>query len=102
MIDDIGFTGDTALLCRTNRPATLTNDDGNPHSGGDWFAPDQTKVRSTDVPGFAKNRGSGVLRLYRVFTGTPAEGIYHCVIEDDTFTKQTVYVGLYNSGGGIM
>ena len=30
---------------------------------------------------------------------TPEEGIYHCEVEDADMTTQTVYVGLYNSGG---
>ena len=99
VISDIGSTDNTALICHTNRPPTLGSNVGNFHSGGEWIAPDQTRVLN-DVSGFARNRGPGVLRLYRVFTGTPAEGIYHCVIEDDTFTVQTVYVALYNSGRG--
>ena len=98
LISDIGSTENTALICHTNRPAPFR---GRPHSGGEWIAPDQTVVFSTDVPGFGKNRDPGILRLFRV-TGTPAEGIYRCVIEDDKFTLQTVFVGLYNSGEGII
>ena len=98
LISDIGFTEDMALICHTNRPAPFR---GRPHSGGEWIAPDQTTVFSTDVPGFRKNRDPGILRLFRVI-GTPAEGIYHCELEDDTFTKKTVFVGLYNNGGGSL
>ena len=32
-------------------------------------------------------------------TGTAAEGIYHCVVMDNTETNERVYVGLYNRGG---
>ena len=43
-----------------------------------------------------------MVRLYRnTSTGTPSEGIYQCLVENDTFTKQTIDIGLYNSGGGI-
>ena len=97
MISDIGFSDNTALLCNTNRPASGDN------SGGDWFAPDQTRLAGTDVPGFRRNRDPMVVRLLRnTATDPPAEGIYHCVIEDDTLTAQPVHVGLYNSGGGIL
>ena len=96
MISDIGSTVITALICHTNRPPPY---DGRDHSGGEWLAPDGIIVYQDDVPGFAKNRDPMVLRLYRV-TGTPAEGIYHCEIEDDTFITRTVFVGLYNDGGG--
>ena len=104
MISDMGSTDNTALLCHTNRPATLGTT-ARPHSGGDWFAPGPygTRVDGTAVPGFRKKRGPMVLRLLRhTATDPPAEGIYDCVIEDDTLTLQTVYVGLYNSGGGIV
>ena len=99
VISDIGSTDDTALICHTNRPATLNN---NADSGGDWFAPDETRVDATAVPGFRRNRGPMMVRLLRdTATDPPPEGIHHCLVEDDTLTEQTVYVGLYNSGGGI-
>ena len=98
MISDIGSTDNTALLCHTNRLATESG--GN--SGGNWYAPDETRVAGTAVPGFKRNRDPMVARLLRNnATGTPAEGVYDCVIEDATLTQQTVYVGLYSSGGGI-
>ena len=41
------------------------------------------------------------MRLLRnTATDPPSEGIYHCVVEDDTMTEHTLYVGLYNSGSG--
>ena len=100
VISDIGSTDDTALICHTNRPATLNN---NADSGGDWFASDETRVDDTAVPGFRRTRGPMMVRLLRnTATDPPSEGIYHCLVEDDTLTEQTVYVGLYNSGGGII
>ena len=81
-ISGIGYNDDSALLCHTNRPATLGNSP-NFHSGGDWFAPDGTKIPSSDVPGFTRNRGAMVVRLKRT-SGTPPEGIYECTIEDAT------------------
>ena len=98
VISDIGSTDNTALLCHTNRPATLNN---NKNSGGNWFASNGNKVYSSSGPGFVRSRGPmEVILLRSTAAGTPAEGIYHCAVEDDTFTLQTVYVGLYNSGGG--
>ena len=107
MISDIGSTDDTALICNTNRFGNLTSRPrGRLHSGGDWFAPDGTRVgdrRSDDVPGFDRDRYPMKVQLHRYTpTGTPSEGIYYCVVEDATFINQTVYVGLYNSGGGGM
>ena len=43
-----------------------------------------------------------IARLLRIATtDPPSEGIYHCVIEDDTHTEKIVYVGLYASRGGV-
>ena len=103
VISDIGTAGDdTALLGITNHPAD-SGTMNNPHSGGDWFTPDGTRVPTgTAVPGFRRNRGSMVVRLYRyTATGPPAEGTYYCQIQDDTNTLHTVTVGLYNSRQGM-
>ena len=96
VIDDIGSTDGTALLCHTNHPP------GNIHSGGDWHAPDGTRVGSvgsTDVPGFGRRRDPRVVRLLRD-TGTSPEGIYRCSIMDADGNDRNVYVGLYNDGQG--
>ena len=94
VISDIGTTNDTALLCNTNYlPA---------NSGGNWYAPDGTRVGgpgSTDVPGFSRNSGPGLVRLITA-TGNATEGIYSCEVQDNTTQQQNVYVGLYNSEGG--
>ena len=95
-IGDIGSNDDSALLCHTNFPPPP----GSPTSGGDWFAPDGTRVDGTAVPGVTRNRDPMVVRLKRA-SGDPPEGIYRCTIEDATSTVQMVYVGLYNTGKGI-
>ena len=33
--------------------------------------------------------------------GIPLQGIYQCIVENETDLIESVYVGLYNSGGGI-
>ena len=100
-ISNIGISNDdTALLCHTNRPPPP----GIAQSGGHWFAPNGTEVGSlgsTDVPGFDRNRGPMLVRLRRN-SGTPNEGIYWCDVNDAAETPQTIYVGLYNTGGGIL
>ena len=94
-ISDIGSSYNTALLCITNRRPPY----GRFHSGGDWFPPNGTRVDGTSVPGVTRTRGSMVVRLKRT-TGTAQEGIYWCSVLDAASTLQTVYVGLYNTGGG--
>ena len=95
----IGSNDATALLCHTNFPPPP----GSAISGGDWWAPDGTRVTGvfgTDVTGVTRNRGAMVVRLRRT-SGDPPEGIYRCTIDDAASTVQMVYVGLYNTGGGI-
>ena len=97
---DIGTTEGTALLCNTNYLP-----DGSANSGGNWFVPGGSTVGAISSVGtadFGRNRAPGLVRLIRnsASTGTPTEGIYSCTVQDDTMTEQTVYVGLFNSGGG--
>ena len=101
VINDIGTTDGTALLCNTNHRPTGSA----VHSGGNWFVPGGSTVGAISSVGtadFGRNRAPGLVRLIRnsAATGTPTEGIYRCEVQDDTLTEQTVYVGLYNSGGG--
>ena len=92
IISDIGSTGDTALLCNTNRPPQGL-------SGGDWFGSDGDRVDSTDVPGFWRNRGPMVVRLLRNTAIEAVEGIYKCVIQDKAHMTCIIYVGLYSDKG---
>ena len=99
MISDIGSTDNSALLCQTDLHIS-----GYPHSGGDWFAPDKTRVSRDDVSGFVRNRGLYVVRLLRNYNDPtpPVEGIYTCKIQDSSHTLQTLLVQIVTSGGGIV
>ena len=78
-IGDIGSNDDSALLCHANFPPPP----GSASSGGDWFAPDGTRVDGTAVPGVMRTRAPMVVRLRRT-SGDPPEGIYQCTIDDAT------------------
>ena len=101
LISDVGSNDTTALLCHTNRPPLHRLH----HSEGDWYTPVGTRVvskSSIGVRGFVRNRGPMVVRLLKSSSNVALEGIYHCSIQDNKFTNQTVYVGLYNHDkGGI-
>ena len=95
LIDEIGFTDDTALLCHTNylpSPNSVT-------SGGDWFGPNGTRVLGepdpNGVPGFVRSRDPNVVRLKKLNFMIQPEGVYKCVIQDDTLVNRTIYVTLY-------
>ena len=104
-ISDVGSTNDTALICHTNRPAT-TSSLGYFHSGGDWFTPNGKTIYYNDYlhPAFRRDRGPMMVILLRntATINPPLKGIYQCLVEDKTLTEQTVFVGLYNSGGGTI
>ena len=104
IISEISFSGDssttTPLICNTNKS-------GMTHSGGNWISPTGVTVGNLDsatVPRFGRNRGPMVVRLWRttVSTDSPVEGIYRCEVKDATEMLQTVYVGLYNDGRGMI
>ena len=97
-VSAIGFTDDSALLCHTNQPPFS----GGTNSGGDWFAPDGTRVFGTTVPGVTINRAPMVVRLKRRTTGTPLQGIYQCnILPHNMMDLVILNVGLYNNGRGI-
>ena len=100
IISAIGTHGTTPLLCHTNRAPT-----GSPfNSGGNWISPSNITVGQLDsdnVPGFVRNRDPMEVRLWRTTDNhIPAKGIYHCEVMDALEREKTVYVGLYNDGGG--
>ena len=101
-IHDIGSTDDTALNCHINKNLYYT--------GADWFTPDGTRVGDDDddlygdgeEEGYYSDIGYKVVRLKKTntpFEGILPEGIYHC---SDECTTNKIYVGLYNSRGGIV
>ena len=97
-LSDIGFTDENALLCLTDLPTCCT--DGT----GSWYDASGASIGSQDssgVPGFYTNRSDQVIRLIRYNDTSFVEGIYYCEVPDSNNTTLTVYVGLYNSGGGM-
>ena len=68
VLNEIGNTDETALLCHTNYPPPPNN----VTSGGDWFAPNGKRVGGDNGPGdlgFVRNRGPHVVRLKRSTAG---------------------------------
>ena len=62
----------------------------------------ETGMQGSNVPGFRTKKAPMIIRLLSG-SGTPAQGIYHCLIEvqSDYGMFQNVYVGLYHSGEGM-
>ena len=88
-ISELGTTEETALVCRTNRPSI----------DGGWLSPSGTMINPQSSQGFYSSVGSDGILLLKG-SGIPVEGIYTCRAVDKSLTAQTVFVGLYDIGGG--
>ena len=102
------------VICHTD--LTTCCNAGSGGDRGDWYFPDGTALpwagNNNEKPHPIAEKGRN--RLVRLQRGPPAatgaipHGIYHCDIETvavhsdditDTTTRETVYVGVYGSGG---
>ena len=102
---DLGAVGtdySTSVWCRTDLGTCCRNEDG-PHRG-QWFFPGGVALETNgDIYGFEKPQR---VELRRNNSATSPTGIYRCeiptnAVRDDTdiSVRDTVYVGLYTSGG---
>ena len=95
-MSNVGSSDSSAIICYTN----YSDVHGSGHEGN-WISPVGTTVDSSgSVPGFRTTRAPLIVRLLRT-SRTPQQGIYQCVVQNDTAVLYTVHVGLYNSGEGI-
>ena len=76
---------------------------------GDWFTPNNTKLTNSPRSDMFQDRNSQVVHLrHRPWEVTGPTGIYRCFIAtyavhnaSDPSVGETLYVGLYDSGGGM-
>ena len=111
--DDTTADISSTVICHTDLTTCCNPSSGNDR--GDWYFPD-----GTGLPGAGSNnvnphpitqrRRDQLVRLQRgppEATGDIPDGIYHCAIEAvavnsaDNTARETVYVGVYGSGGII-
>ena len=94
------LSGGQNVQCRTDLSTCCSITEG-PHRG-DWYFPDGTRLPTPDGSDIVENRAQQSVDLRRN-SGTGPSGIYHCDIETDAVhdngLRETVYVGLYASGG---
>ena len=95
-LEDIG-EGDDALDCRTNQSACCRSPyTGNGSSLGNWFFPNETKVRGSSKRwDFYRVRGHRSVVLNR--RRGEVEGIYRCEIPDSMDVTQTIYIRVYTT-----
>ena len=109
--NDVVNDTSSTVICHTDLTTCCRANEGGDQ--GDWYFPDGDTLPGADfnngnsVP-IAQRKRSQVVRLQRgppSATGTVPDGIYRCAIEtvavnsDDNTARETVYVGVYGSGG---
>ena len=101
----------STVICHTDLTTCCRGDDGGDQ--GDWYFPDGTVLRGAGSDNvnshpITERKRNQLVRLQRgppEATGIIPVGIYHCDIEtvavnsDDNTARETVYVGVYGSGG---
>ena len=108
--DAVNDTSST-VICHTDLTTCCRTDAG--PDQGDWYFPDGTRLpgagsHNLNPHPITERRRNKLVRLQRgppTATGTVPDGIYRCDIETvamnsaDNTVRETVYVGVYGSGG---
>ena len=89
-----------------NQIGTIYCSSGSQTSGiGQWFAPNGAEITQNSASSFTSVRGGGNFPSYaglQLKTGlsfsTSDEGVYTCVIPDESGIQQTLHAGLYRRG----
>ena len=89
-----------AVQCHTDLITCCNSAQG--HDRGDWYFPDGNRLPFSDLDNVYESRSDRLVSLRYRGSGGPS-GIYRCDIETNAVTnndgRETVYVGLYTSGG---
>ena len=96
-----GDTGNNSLQCRTDLRNCCSREQGDLR--GDWYFPSGERLSfiSSNPNSFYEARGA----QYRPSRVTTPTGIFYCKIpydSDNPLMNETLYVGLYNIGSGII
>ena len=92
--------GGAGVQCHTNLTTCCSR-----HQGmdlGDWYAPGSENRPPFEISEAAyERRGNQMVTLYRGSNGIFQSGIYHCNIpvQGSGRGRETVYIGIYKTGG---
>ena len=100
--------GDNIVRCHTDLSTCCGSSQGDHR--GDWYFPDGSRLESSSLGGdIYRSRGDMRVNLRRRNNAMGPSGIYRCDIptdavhdDNDLSVRDTVYVGLYASGGNIL
>ena len=96
--------GGDSVQCHTDLTTCCTSGIANSGDRPDWYFPDGNGVGfSSGGDDIYQRRGSQRIDLRRRNNVLTPSGIYHCEIPTDDgdggFMRETVYVGIYGTGG---
>ena len=105
-LSDVGSTVDDSLTCHTDLPSCCSGGQG--IHRGDGYFPNGTRLYF--YGGISQSRGAQQVSLRRMNSVSDVEsGIFSCDIpttsvhsDVDISTRDSVYVGVYNTGGGTL
>ena len=97
---DFGDSGNT-VRCHTDLATCCSVNQGSHR--GDWYFPDGERLQFSNRPvDIYESRRAQRVDLHRRNDADSPSGIYRCDIptnDDDISERETVYVGIYHSGG---
>ena len=95
-IDDVSSDESGPLLCHTRAIGCCSLSDG--QQAGDWFLPNGSRMNnSARMGGYRRNRGTGVVRLYRdsrTSSASALRGRFRCEIPDANNISQALYINI--------
>ena len=105
-LSDVGSTVDDSLTCHTDLPSCCSGGQG--IHRGDGYFPNGTRLYF--YGGISQSRGAQQVSLRRMNSVSDVEsGIFSCDIpttsvhsDVDISTRDSVYVGVYSTGGGTL
>ena len=104
----VGNAGDDSVQCRTDLSTCCSGVQGSDR--GDWYYPSGDRLLFSALNVVYQHRIAQRVDLRRNGNADMPSGIYRCDIEtnavnsdysDDTTTRETVYTGLYVTGGKL-
>ena len=97
----MGSDNTNDVVCHTDLNTCCTSPQGDDR--GDWYFPNGNRLQFSGSGNVYENRGAQVVVLQYTGSSSTSSGIYRCDIEtnavNDNDGRETVYVGLYTSGG---
>ncbi len=95
VLEDVGPSLTTALICLTNRFPCCDEDDGS------WYHPNGSRVPAASEQVSDYISFQTLLLIRPIFADNYPSGIFHCEINDTSNMKRNLYVGIYRNGEGM-